>query len=308
MPCRRLFRSVALAGMASLGLAGESAAQLSPAMERATVRARAMLDDGNGVEARTLLDSLVTNASPSSIDLADALYWRAVLAERVADAELDWKRLVTEIPLSPRAPDALQRLGELDMLRGHPAEARVYFARVLRDYANASTRTAALLWTARSYFDERNGTEACRTMSALATMVLPEGELSLQTGELQKRCLRTASAPTPDAATPAAAAPTAVAPVPSPPPAASPPEQASRSATATVNGRYSVQLAAYDTRADADGLVRRLASRQIEARVDGSVKPFRVRVGRFATRTAAGAELARLAKLGHTGFIAELTL
>lgn len=68
---------------------------------------------------------------------------------------------------------------------------------------------------------------------------------------------------------------------------------------------YSVQLAAYDTRADAESLVRRLTGRGIDARVSGDVAPFRVRVGRWATRAEAARELSALKAKGHNGWVAE---
>ena len=55
--------------------------------------------------------------------------------------------------------------------------------------------------------------------------------------------------------------------------------------------RYTVQVAAYDTRADAAVLVKKLAARGIEARVSGTSKPFRVRLALHRTRKDANAEL-----------------
>jgi hypothetical protein len=229
-------------------------------------------------------------------DFAEALYWRAVLAEGIGDAERDWKRLVIDVPLSPRTPDALVRLGELDMLRGHPAEARVYFTRLLRDFPAGPYRTRGLLWLTRSYFDERNLTGGCTALDSLRRVEIPDGELKLQSDELQRRCVgvpRTVAPVTPPAvaATPVAAAPVA-------PTSAAP-------TPAAGSGRYSVQLAAYDTRAEAAAAVQRFTKRDIEARIDGEQKPFRVRVGYYATRAEAVSALSRLKKLGLGGFVAE---
>jgi hypothetical protein len=259
-----------------------SHAQASAAVDRVTVRARALFDAGDGVGARTVLDSLVGATSAGGVDLAEALYWRAVLAERVNDAERDWKRLVIDVPLSTRAPDALVRLGELDMLRGHPAEARVYFARLLRDFPGGAYRTKGLLWLARSYFDERNSTSGCRTLDSLRGADVPDGELRLQSSELMRRCTASIAQP---AGEPAA-------------------KDVSPSTSAPA-GRYSVQLVAYDTRAEAEAAVKRYAKRSIEARIDGEQKPFRVRVGYHTTRAAAVAALAALKKQGFTGFVTE---
>jgi cell division protein FtsN len=73
-----------------------------------------------------------------------------------------------------------------------------------------------------------------------------------------------------------------------------------------ANARYSVQLAAFDTRPEAEASVRQLGARQIDARVDGERKPFRVRSGYFATRAEATAALARFKRAGFNGFVAEL--
>jgi cell division protein FtsN len=94
-------------------------------------------------------------------------------------------------------------------------------------------------------------------------------------------------------------------------PAATPPKSDSRpaepSSSRPADARFSVQLAAFDTRREAEAAVARLAKVGVDARVDGTDKPFRVRHGYFATRAAANAQLAALKKRGHAGFIAELT-
>jgi hypothetical protein len=271
--------TTALGGASMLFLATVASAQVMPAVEQATARARAMVDGGDGAGARTLLDSLVNAAPAGTSDLGEALYWRAVLAERIGEAERDWKRLIIDVPLSPRVPDALVRLGELDMLRGHPADARVYFTRLLRDFPGGAYRTKALLWITRSHFDERNTAGGCTMLDSLRGVAIPDGELQLQSVELQRRCIGAVLVP-----------PSSVpSPVPVPPSA----------------GRYSVQLAAYDTQAEAATAVRRLLKRGLDARIDGEQKPYRVRVGYHATRAEAASALNRLKKSGQDGFVVE---
>ena len=294
---RRATLTIACAGcVATLWLAPMVSAQVTPAVERTTARARAMVDGGDGATARTLLDSLVEATPMGTIDRAEALYWRAVLAERIGDAERDWKRLVIDVPLSPRAPDALVRLGELDMLRGHPADARVYFTRVLRDYPSGVYRAKGLLWLTRSYFEERNIAGGCRALDSLRGVEIPEGELRLQSDELQRRC--TSAMATSAMATSAPG-------VAEKPVAAGKPAPSRKSPAGS--GRYSVQLAAYDTRAEANDAVQRFQRRDINTRIDGEQKPFRVRVGYYATRVAATKALGRLKKLGVNGFVVERT-
>ncbi len=274
-----------------LSMATTVSAQVTPAVERTTARARAMVDGGDGATARALLDSLVGAVPVGTIDLAEALYWRAVLAERIAEAERDWKRLVIDVPLSPRAPDALVRLGELDMLRGHPADARVYFTRLLRDFPGGTYRAKGLLWLTRSYFEERNMVGGCSALDSLRGIEVPDGELRLQSDELQRRCTGAIANVAANVAAKAI------------PPSAAPDKSGLKPVAQA--GRYSVQLAAYDTRADAADAVKRFATRDITARIDGGQKPFRVRVGYYGTRAAATNALHTLKKRGFDGFVAE---
>lgn len=289
------------------------AATISPAMDRAIARARAAVDNGNGEDARAVLDSLVNAAPAASNDLAEALFWRATLAERLGDAERDWKRLVIDVPLAPRASDALLRLGELEMLRGHPADARTYFARVVREYPTGSVTSRAQLWVAKSWSAQRDMPRACVVLAEASASGIPEGELRLQAEEMGRQCATVdkkliakaaaESAPTSSSAVAAptvapSAAPTAPTPAPASAPAATTPAPAS--------ARYSVQLAAFDTKQEAEQLVKRLGARSIDARVDGEVKPFRVRTGYYATRAQANAALAKLKQGGQTGFVAEI--
>ena len=54
-------------------------------------------------------------------------------------------------------------------------------------------------------------------------------------------------------------------------------------------GGYSVQVAAYNVKSQADAMVAKLKKSGYEARVDGSAKPFRVRIGQYATQAQASA-------------------
>jgi DNA polymerase III subunit delta len=93
--------------------------------------------------------------------------------------------------------------------------------------------------------------------------------------------------------TPVATKPTTPAPKPSP-----------RAAPAAgVAPAFTVQVAAYDTRALADSLSEKLKARGYPARVSGIAKPFRVRIGRFSTEAQADAELRALKAKGLAGFV-----
>jgi cell division septation protein DedD len=66
---------------------------------------------------------------------------------------------------------------------------------------------------------------------------------------------------------------------------------------------FTVQLAAYNTLADAKGLVARLEKKGIHARVSGTAKPFRVRLALHTTRQAAADEVAALKTKSIIGFV-----
>ena len=300
----------------------------SDKMVLAVGRARALMDGGDGAAARALLDSLVNHSDAGTMDVAEALYWRAALAERTSDAERDWKRMVADVPISPRVPDALLRLGELDILRGRPASAREYFVRLTRDFADTPQRGKAMVMVARSYFEERDNTRACAAVAAFKVDEVPAGESRLQADELRRRCASLAAAAAASATLSSATLSSATmssAPPPAVPAANAPPTPATSKATPastvthsesaasaphaaepTLRARYTVQLAAYDTRAQATATVKRLVTRGVKARVDGEKKPFRVRVGHYATRAEANAALTTLKAQGNKGFVAEL--
>lgn len=100
---------------------------------------------------------------------------------------------------------------------------------------------------------------------------------------------------------PASATPTTVSPPPpaataatSPattalPPAAPPAPRTAPPGTTRPTPGYSVQVAAFPTQAAADTFRETLAAKGYDVRVWGSAAPFRVRVGRFATRAEATA-------------------
>ncbi|HEV2641397.1 MAG TPA: SPOR domain-containing protein [Candidatus Elarobacter sp.] len=100
---------------------------------------------------------------------------------------------------------------------------------------------------------------------------------------------------------------TAVAPAPAPAPArvTSTTSTTTRTTSASASGGYSVQVAAFSSRAQGEALAAKLRGRGYDAHVDGMQAPFRVRIGRFATYAAAAAELRQLKAKKMDGFIAE---
>jgi cell division septation protein DedD len=67
--------------------------------------------------------------------------------------------------------------------------------------------------------------------------------------------------------------------------------------------RFTVQVAAFETKAEADQLVDRLKKRGLAARVFGTARPFRVRIGRFTSESVASDLLKSLRAQGMNGFV-----
>jgi cell division protein FtsN len=66
---------------------------------------------------------------------------------------------------------------------------------------------------------------------------------------------------------------------------------------------YSVQVAAYSRKTEADRLAASLTKRGYQARVDGNAAPFRVRIGRYATTKDAEDALRRIRAKHMDGFV-----
>jgi cell division protein FtsN len=315
-----------------------------PANDSLFRRARRLVSEGNGVAGRALVDSLLAAADPATATYGDALYWHGALAPTAAAAEADYRRVIVEYPLAYYSGDALLAIAELEQARGDRAGAMQHLQRFVREHPDNPGRGIAALGAARLAFEQRDSTLACSMLvEARRSAPAADVELRNQIAYYGNRCASVpatsvaaaVTAPVtpvaaPVAATPASAAPTPAAPKPTPvasrrtatpkpvsgvPTTAAPmeiakkvpkPAAATRDAPASRSvTRYTVQVAAYDTRADADGLVKKLAARGIKARVSGTSRPFRVRLALHATRKEANDELSAMRKRGIDGFVAE---
>jgi hypothetical protein len=98
-------------------------------------------------------------------------------------------------------------------------------------------------------------------------------------------------------------APKAVAESPKAPKAVAENTEPKRNTPVSRGNGYSVQVAAYTHKAEADKLVSSLTKRGYSARVDGSVAPFRVRIGRYTTERDAEDALKKLKSKHMDGFV-----
>ena len=305
-------------------------------------RAQALVSDGNGVAGRALIDSVLAATQPSARLYPEALFWRATLASNAADAESDYKHLVVDYPLAPQAEDALLRLAQLELARGDRDGALAHLQRIPRDYPRSKSLARASYWTARVLFEKNDIPNACvANANALSKAAADEIELRNQIQYQGQRCPSLATSvasakpqaidtppPTPVTAVTAtvpSASTTAsgstakeVKTVDSVPAKSTPPvspvvktEVASahvataiKPAPATsTGGVYSVQVAAYNHKADASKLASSLVKRGYTARVDGDTAPFRVRIGRYPTAGEAEKAFSKIKAKHIDGFV-----
>jgi cell division septation protein DedD len=250
--------------------------------------------EGHGEAGRALVDTLLAAARAGSPAHGQALYWRAALAVDAAEAERGYRRVIVEYPASRWAGDAMLNLAQLELARGDQVQALTHLQRFEREYPGHESRARASFWLARLLFDRKNEPRACAALATARASSSPEDvELRNQIDYYGQRCMGVDT-------TAAAVAPTKPA---TPEPTAPAVDSAARGRAS--GGNYTVQVAAYDTRADAEALIAKLQARGYTARLASSVRPFRVRIGRYDTRADAVAAQQRLKAKGIEGFVTE---
>src|SRR6476620_1979423 len=187
-------------------------------------RAQTLVNDGNATAGRAIVDSLIARSTPGSSAYAEGLYWRAVLSPTAADAEMDYRRIIVDYPVSPRVEDVLLRLAQLELARADYDGALQHLNRLTTEHPGGSTRARAGYWTARVLFEKNDAPRACAANAdALARTSDADTELRNQISYLNQRCVGIAIATNPTSSpgiTPAISP--AAAPAPAPPPAGLP--------------------------------------------------------------------------------------
>ena len=281
------------------------------------LRARQLVLEGNGAAGRAVVDSAVT-ATVGTPEYATALYWHAALAATAADAERDYRRVIVEYPFSPHAGDALLALAQLEMARGDREPAIDHLQRFLLQRPNDPERIRAGIWLGRLLLDVNQPARGCavllRTRASLGDTAV---EVRNQVDYYAGRCVGVdTTAPPPrtpprtDTVVKRDSARSSTRPKPNEPKdsaAKPPPPRAKPSPAPQANDagrRFTVQVAAYDTRDAAEQLIKRLATRGITARiVDAGRAPYRVRVGRYATDADATVAARELKSKGIEAFV-----
>ena len=304
--------ALALLAIPSLAIA-QSDTTVRTAGDSALARARAMVNEGREAEGRKVLDSLLRVNTPDNAIYPEALYWRGALAATAADAERDYRRLLIEAPLSPRAEDALLQLANLLQARGDRRGASDHLQRFMLTYANSPARPRVALSLVRLLFDQgpQQQARACEALR-VGREVIPKENLEMrnQLEYYEPRCVAELAPPpaAPEStvvkdSVKAAPADTAVPPA---PPSKTPESKQTPTVApskAIPSSYYSVQVAAYQSKEPATNLANVLKERGLDARVDGTAPPFRVRVGKYLTRAEAVKAQASLKSQGQNGFI-----
>ncbi|MBM3908687.1 MAG: SPOR domain-containing protein [Gemmatimonadetes bacterium] len=251
-------------------------------------RARRLVNDGDAKAGRALVDSALAAAPAGSAAYAEALYWRGVLAEEGEQARTDLLRVAIEFPLSPLAGDALLRLAQFEMTRGDRAAAQRHLDRLAREHPQSPVRAAGRYWTGRLLLDDARPADACvalRDARRLADRT--DVELINQIDFYARPCdvLEADAKMRADSIA-----------------ADSARREAERAAA--PKGRWSVQVAAFGSKTDAEALAKRLRARGHDARVTPT-KPWRVRIGHYATRAAAAAAAKELSTKSSQAIVVE---
>lgn len=288
------------------------------AMDSAFARARQLVISGQTTAGRQIADSILAATPTASPAYGNALFGRAQLAPTATDAERDYQRIIVEYPLSTHAGDALLQLAQIERSRGDRSAAIGHLRRYLQENPGNAKRARTGFWLAQLLFEQNDDTAACAVMHDAQTALDPSDvELQNQMNFYSTRCRVAQARAAADSASRADSiradsvaraeahrkATTRVQTKTTPKTERPRTSSSSTSTTSGGSGNYAVQVGAYGARADAQQVVDRLHARGIEARVDGTSKPFRVRIGHYATKASATKALAEFKKLGIDGFV-----
>src|SRR6266571_2809994 len=322
-----MFRWTVLTGVLLCCAATLAAAQATArAIDPVFVRAQTLVSDGNGAAGRALIDSVIAATPPSARLYPEALFWRASLAANAADAESDYRHIVVDYPLAPQAEDALLALAQANPaemeLRNQiqyqgqrcplPAVAKAdspttnAYANSAAISASSSTPTnittsvqTSIVPTAPTKTSVGSASTTSATSGSVAQVGIERTEASdsvspvVKTASTTPKQIVQTQRPKPPTeandSKPSIVDPTKA------PKTTTPRSVAAKPATKTGvpaphGSGYSVQVAAFtgkDGKVEADKLASRLSKRGYSARVDGSVAPFRVRIGRYSTEKEA---------------------
>ncbi len=345
MPLPRLVPVVSAVLLAQLALLAPLHLAQAQRPDSTVARVQRLVNAGDRAAARALADSILQGASEGTPGYAEALYARAFASSSAVEAERDYLRVSVEYPFSPRAADATMMVAQLKLARSDRVGARRNFERLVREHPDGALTAKAAFWAGRLAVEDGDLARGCQSLGTSRARVSSDDvELANQIEYYSQRCSASALAAAAHAETTATAAAntttsaatkgkgktpanppareTRAAPrerAPEPPverPVTPPPEPPVDTAPvrAPVDSvvtppkptkEWSVQVAAFPKQRDADALAEVLTQRGFPVRVWGTKAPFRVRVGRYATREEAEAAKGRMKASRVNGIVVE---
>ncbi|MEO8227928.1 MAG: hypothetical protein ABI637_10860, partial [Gemmatimonadota bacterium] len=257
-----LFGAVAGIGSSS------ASAQTDPRLVAAVRDAQ----EGRADTARAAVRQLLAATAVADALYPQLLYTVALTAADATERERALQRIVVEYPVSPWTDDALLLLAQSDYAGGNLPGTVRDLERIRNDFAESPVLARASVWAARTYFEMRNQSAACRWVALGLARASDDVESRDQLAFQAQRCGKlpeVAAAPSRSqapASQPRAEPPlpvdTPTARTPDPAPAIAPvarPEAAQPVPVSTpVSAPYRIQLAAAGSQAEADAIVRGL--------------------------------------------------
>ncbi|HET9439070.1 MAG TPA: SPOR domain-containing protein [Longimicrobiales bacterium] len=247
---------------------------------------------------------------------------RARIITNADSAEDNYLTVALNYPTSKVAPEALLRLAQARALRQDTAQAIAYLERLLADYPNSEYRPLAAVWLARTKSPTGGNAEICELMRGMKPSTNPETITHVK-AEQTRICAKTpvvaGKQPAKTTTSVKPPAPTKTAAVKSPAPkdtAREPDPRASAAAARRDSARVvpkaptttdgpsagrivAIQLGAFRELSGARSMRLQLERAGFDdvrlVRVPGNTL-IRVRIGKYANRSAAAAMLARLAE------------
>ena len=116
-----------------------------------------------------VLATVVTSAvwpRKTTVEQAEALYWRGAMPQSSEDGERAFRELVTRFPTSPRVPTALLGLAGMEMSRGNRVGALALYQRVIDQFPTDSARPRAFVLAAVVQLDSGDTVAACKSLAS----------------------------------------------------------------------------------------------------------------------------------------------
>jgi predicted Zn-dependent protease len=168
----------------ALAAGGPLAAQSDPRLVEAVRTAQ----EGRSDSARAAVQRLLAATSPTDSLYSEILYTQAMVAGEAADMRRALQQVVVEHGASAWADDALLRLVQMDYATRTLDGAARNVEKLRQDYPLTPLLPQAAYWAARTYFDLKNPTLACRWLADGIARAQDNVEMQNQLGFLYQRC------------------------------------------------------------------------------------------------------------------------